>query len=99
MPKALILEFDGDVGREDYEAVNGILGVDAQSGAGDWPAPLLYHVAGAKPGGWVVFEVWESQEAQEEFMHRLGPAIAQAGLPAPARVQWLEIAGRVNLEG
>lgn len=99
MPQGLILEFDGDVGREQYEAVNSVLGVDAETGSGDWPASLLYHAAGAKSGGWVVFEIWESQAAQEQFMQKLGPAIAQAGIGAPARVQWLDLAANLNLAG
>jgi hypothetical protein len=99
MPQGLILEFDGAVGREEYEAVKRILGVNAETGEGDWPAPLLYHAAGAKGDGWVVFEIWESRAAQEEFMARLARALGQAGLSAPSRVEWLELAADVNREG
>jgi hypothetical protein len=93
MAEGLILEFDG-VGREEYEAVNGRLGIDAASGEGDWPAGLVYHAGGAKPGGWVVFEVWESRDAQERFMtERLGRALQEGGIAGPpARVEWLELA-------
>lgn len=93
MAQGLILEFDG-VGHEQYEAVNGRLGIDPESGQGDWPAGLLFHAGGAKPGGWVVFEVWESQRAQEDFMHgRLGRALQEGGISdPPARVEWLELA-------
>lgn len=93
MAQGLILEFDG-VGHEQYEAVNGRLGIDPETGQGDWPAGMLYHAGGAKPGGWVVFEVWESQQAQEEFMHgRLGRALQEGGISGPpARVEWLELA-------
>jgi len=45
-----------------------------------------------------VFEIWESQKAQEEFMGRLGPALAQVGLSAPTRVEWIELAAHVNRE-
>src|SRR5947209_5822364 len=55
MAQGLILEFDG-VGRDEYDAVNGNLGIDPDSGQGDWPAGLVFHAGGAKPGGWVVFE-------------------------------------------
>jgi len=91
MAEALVLEFDG-VGREEYEAVNGHLGIDPDTGGGDWPAGLVFHAGGAKPGGWVVFEVWESKQAQEQFMTgRLGAALAAGGIDGPpARVQWLE---------
>ena len=64
MAAGLLLEFDG-VGREQYEAVNERLGIDPATGQGDWPAGLLFHAGGAKPGGWVVMEVWESQEAAD----------------------------------
>ena len=70
MAEALILEFDG-VGREQYDAVNKRLGIDMASGEGDWPEGMLSHTAGAKAGGWVVFEVWESRGAQGQFMNCL----------------------------
>jgi hypothetical protein len=42
----------------------------------------------------VVFEVWESRQAQERFMNeRLGRAIQEAGITAPpSRAEWLELA-------
>jgi hypothetical protein len=93
MAEGLILEFDG-VGRDEYEAVNGRLGIDMNSGAGDWPAGLIFHTGGAKPGGWVVFEVWESKDAQAAFMNeRLGRALQEGGIAGPpARVEWLDLA-------
>jgi hypothetical protein len=93
MAAGLILEFDG-VGLEQYEAVNARLGIDMKSGQGDWPAGMVFHAGAAKPGGWVVFEVWESQAAQEEFMNgRLGRALQEGGIhEPPARVEWLELA-------
>ena len=94
MSQALILEFDG-VGREQYDAVSRELGVNPGTGEGNWPAGLISHAGGAKAGGWVVFEVWESQQAQERFMEdRLGPALAAGGIPGPpARAEWVELAG------
>jgi hypothetical protein len=41
MAEGLILEFDG-VGRAQYEAVNARLGIDIESGQGDWPAGLVF---------------------------------------------------------
>ncbi len=98
MAEGLILEFDG-VGRAEYEAVNEQLGIDAETGEGEWPAGLLYHAGGAKPGGWVVFEVWESRDAQGRFMNeRLGRALHAGGVGAPpARVEWLDLAAHRSL--
>ena len=45
MPEALILEFTG-VSEAEYAAVNKQLGIDMQTGQGDWPAGLLSHTAG-----------------------------------------------------
>jgi hypothetical protein len=93
MAQGLILEFAGDVGREEYDAVNAVLELDPHTGRGNWPPALLYHAAGAKAGGWVVFEVWNSQEEQAQFMsQRLGPALGQVGLGAPTRVEWIDLA-------
>ncbi len=100
MAQGLILEFGDTVGRTDYDAVNAALDISAESGEGRWPSGLLYHAGGEKPGGWVVFEVWESKDAQGQFMaERLGPALAQCGVGAPTRVEWVDLAAHVNLAG
>ena len=93
MAQGLILEFEG-VGRETYRAVNERLGIDYVTGEGAWPDGLLFHAGGAKPGGWVVFEVWDSQESQGRFMSdRLGRALQEGGVTGPpSRVEWLELA-------
>jgi hypothetical protein len=90
MAEGLILEFAG-IGRAEYEAVNAALGIDMATGEGDWPAGLLYHAGATKDGGFVVFEIWESREAQEAFMHgRLGAALQQGGITGPpSRAEWL----------
>ena len=92
MADMLILEFDG-VGREQYEAVNEQLGIDMASGEGAWPDGVVSHMAGAKPGGWVVIEVWESRDAQGRFMNdRLGAALQKGGITdPPVRVEWVEL--------
>jgi len=93
MADALILEFDG-IGPAEYHAVSAKLGLDdahwTQSAA---PAGLLSHAAGAKPGGFVVLEVWESKADQEKFMNeRLGKALQEGGVTsAPSRVEWLAV--------
>jgi hypothetical protein len=93
MAEAIILEFTGDASL--YHKVDEILGTKPD-GTGDWPEGLLSHV-GASPDGksLLVFEVWESKAQQEAFMNsRLGAALAQAGAPAPTRVEWLEVLGQ-----
>jgi hypothetical protein len=97
MAEALLYEFNG-VSADDYNAVNRSLGLDPDTGAGDWPAGLLSHTGAAgTDGGFIVFEVWESQESQEAFVaSRLGPALGQAGIPEPTRVEWLSVVGRFS---
>jgi hypothetical protein len=91
MAEALLLELNG-VGVEDYERVNGKLGIDMQNGEGDWPQGLLFHSAGEKPGGLVIYEVWSSRADQESFLHgSLGQALEAAGVAQPQRMEWLEL--------
>jgi hypothetical protein len=92
MSEALILEFDG-VKADKYAEVNRALGIDPSTGEGDWPAGLLDHT-GAVGDHLVVFELWESREAQQAFMDaRLGPALGKLGLPEPSRAEWMSVAG------
>jgi hypothetical protein len=90
--EGLILEFDG-VDESHYHAVNSALGIDAPRGTGDWPAGLLFHAGAAKPGGLVVFEVWDSKESQGRFMEeRLMPALQAGGVTSPpSRVEWVDV--------
>ena len=95
MSEALILEFEA-VTVDQYQSVNTLLGIDAATGAGDWPEGLLSHVGAAGAGGnLVVFELWDSQQSQQAFMaSRLGPALGQAGVPQPSRAEWLTVVGQ-----
>lgn len=94
MADLLVLEFSSPQATEQYNKVNGLLGVDPATGKGDWPAGIQVHVAGQDGGSLIVVEVWESQAAQEKFMaERLGPALGQAGAPEPSRVQWFSLLG------
>jgi hypothetical protein len=93
MAEALILEFPGDASL--YHSVNEALGV-SDPGNADWPDGMISHVGASKDGGLVVFEVWESQAKQEAFMNeRLGAALAQAGAPAPSRIEWFSVEGQM----
>ncbi len=94
MPHALLFEFSG-VNSDDYRTVNAILELNPATGDGAWPLGLLTHTAAAGENGtFVVFEVWESQDAQTVWMEtRLGPALTEAGIPEPDRVTWWTVAG------
>jgi hypothetical protein len=97
MTELLILDFEG-VDEADYARVNSELGLDPVSGAGDWPAGLISHVAGVSDAGHgYVIEVWESQRAQADFMNsRLGAAMAQGGISAVPQVTWARVMGHHN---
>ena len=43
------------------------------------PSGRQFHVAARKGTGYVVTDVWESQEALDRFMQTLGPLLQQAG--------------------
>jgi hypothetical protein len=92
MAEAVILEFSG-VGEEQYNAVNGKLGIDPKTGTGDWPVGLQTHVAGnSDEGTFVVAEVWSSRQAQADFMQeRLGEALAAGGVTAAPKVTWVSL--------
>jgi hypothetical protein len=92
MADALVLEFDG-VDESQYRFVSSKLGIDADTGIGDWPAGLVRHSAGPTDGGgFVVLEVWESRDAQAAFMDaRLNAALSAANVPPPSRVTWVEL--------
>lgn len=97
MADLLVLEFETPEAEDLYSKVNGILGVDAKTGQGDWPPPLLSHVAGVSGGRLVVVEVWESQAAQQQFMEsQLAPAFQEANVPQPTRVQWFNHLGAMH---
>jgi hypothetical protein len=97
MAELLILDFEG-LDEADYVKVNSELGLDPGTGAGDWPAGLITHVAGVSDAGHgYVIEVWESQQAQADFMtSRLGAAMAEGGVSAVPQVTWARVMGHHN---
>ncbi len=97
MAELLMLDFDG-VDEATYLKINAELGLNAQTGAGDWPAGLITHVAGVSGNGHgYVIEVWESQQAQADFMNsRLGAAMAAGGMTAAPQVTWARVVGHQN---
>lgn len=96
MAEVIVIEVDCDPAL--YPKVNEALGLDPESGSGDWPKGLLGHLGGGGDGTVVVVEVWESRADQEAWMtSRLGPALGQVGVPAPKRMEWLSLLGRINV--
>ncbi|MFI8933257.1 hypothetical protein ACIG3E_37020 [Streptomyces sp. NPDC053474] len=79
---AIIVTFEiPGVGQELYDAV-----IDRLTDGGEFtsladiPAPgLISHVAGPVDGGWRVVDVWESEEALENFSKILQPILADLG--------------------
>ncbi len=99
MAAGLILEFEGVTDKE-YAAVNAELGIDAQTGEGNWPDGLVSHSAGLNEGGHlVVIEVWDTPEHQARFMEeRLGEALAKGGVTSPpSSVTWIEMVAHQHL--
>jgi hypothetical protein len=93
MASAVILEFEG-VTTDEYYAVNAELGIDMETGEGEWPEGLVTHSAGLNEGGHlVVMEVWDTPEHQARFMEgRLGAALVKGGVTGPpSSVTWIEL--------
>jgi len=68
MAELLILEFEG-VTECNYRSVSAELGIDPETGKGEWPAGLITHLAGQAEGSRAfVVETWTSREARPEFM-------------------------------
>jgi hypothetical protein len=92
----LILEFDG-VTEADYQTVSTALGIDLDTGKGDWPPGLITHITGIDGNRGFVIESWTSREAQAEFMqNRLGPAMSEGGLTVTPKVTWATVVGEYH---
>ena len=91
MQHALLLEFEP--GDKDAKALYDAVTVELGLGDDGMPAGGVSHTAGmAETGVFTVFEVWETREAQEEFMRlQLMPALQKHGAPPPSRVVWVDI--------
>src|SRR6476660_5886772 len=89
MADVVVIEFAAPNAVNIYHQVNKILGWDGTPATEHWPAGMISHTAAESGNKLVVVEVWESQEAQAEFMHsQLGPAFAEAQVPDPSRIEW-----------
>src|SRR2546428_3814346 len=75
----MILEWEG-VSPDQYERVNQSMGIVSDA---DAPDGLISHVAAIdERGELVIVDLWESEQALGSFVEkRLGPALAEAGIP------------------
>ena len=81
MAIGLIFQEDG-MTQAQYEQVKEAVAPDNQT-----PAGLLYHAGGPSETGWCVVEVWESQEAADQFFQeKLGAALQKAGITGQPRL-------------
>lgn len=73
--------------RERYEqVVRGLSGKDRLQLASDVPTPgLLVHVAAETDEGFIVFDVFESQEAFDRFRAVASPIATEAGIEEPPK--------------
>ncbi|WJV44479.1 hypothetical protein [Streptomyces flavofungini] len=79
---AIIVTFEiPGVGQELYDAcVSRLTDGGEFASLADFPAPgLIAHAAGPVDGGWRVVDVWESEEALENFSKILQPILADLG--------------------
>ena len=81
---AVVLVHQGPtVTQERYEEVVRKLtdGKSRMESPSDWPvAGLLVHTAGQSPDGFRVVDVWESEEACNQFGAILAPVLQEAGI-------------------
>ena len=53
----------------------------------DWPVEgLISHQAGEGPDGFIVVDVWESEEAFARFGETVGPILKEVGITDPPAV-------------
>jgi hypothetical protein len=99
MAAELILEFEG-VTTKEYYAVNKELGIDQETGEGNWPDGIVAHSAGLNEAGHlVVIEVWDTPEHQAKFMEeRLAQALSKGGITGPpSSITWIELVSHHHL--
>lgn len=72
---------------EQYEQVADRLTDNGFNTPGDWPVEgLLAHASAPSDDGWLIVDVWESEEAFQRFGEKIGPILAEIGIPGVPRV-------------
>ena len=74
MAVAVVLEIAG-ITQQQIDALNQRIAPDGTS-----PEGQVFHAAGPTETGWVVVDVWESQEAFQRFVERTTPIAQELGL-------------------
>lgn len=86
MPIMMVQEIPGGT-REQYEQVAERLTDNGFNAPGDWPVEgLLSHVTGPTDTGWIVVDVWESEEAFQRFGEIIGPVLQEIGMGGEPRM-------------
>lgn len=81
--KKIVVQFNVDgMTAKQYDQVMKDLEI---AGKGN-PPGRLYHVAAEQANGWFVTDVWESEEALNEFAGTLMPILIQNGVTPPQPV-------------
>jgi len=89
MAEVIVIEFAAPDAGSIYNRVNRILGWGGVPGPEVRPEGLISSIAGESGDKLIVVETWESKAHQEKFMHdQLGPALAEAKVAPPTRVEW-----------
>lgn len=83
MPVVLIHQMQ--LSEEQYDQLCQTLNPQGLNSPSDWPVPgLISHVAGTMPDGtFCVVDVWESEDAVEQFGQKLMPTFAEVGVNDP----------------
>lgn len=91
MAHVVVLEFSAPDAGSIYMRVNGILGWNGVPGPEVRPEGLISSISGGTHDKLIVVETWESKQLQERFLHeQLGPALADAKVAQPSRVEWFD---------
>ena len=87
MPVVLVHQGAG-LTKESYEeVVRRLTGGKSLGSPADWPVEgLLVHAAGEADGGFRVVDVWESEDAVQQFGETLAPILSEVGVEAEPEI-------------
>jgi len=86
MAVAIIMDFEGAT-LDQYDDVMDRMGLDGVA-----PPGAIFHWVGASDAGIRVVDVWETQEAFDEFAQsQIAPHTAAAGIEGPPKMTYHEV--------